>query len=143
MVKNIEDFPNLTLEDANRFWDDFTERHPDIAAQLPNRSFINGSIVTFQPAKIDSISYTIYERYLKMWLFKNGFWVKPVDEIYVLLNDGDNNGVRAVLTETIISIKPVNENLSAIEIKEDNMEIAVVIYVKENVDFLKRVVYIF
>lgn len=80
---------------------------------------------------------------MKRWLFNNGFWFKQIDEIYVSLNDGNNMGVRAIDTETIVSIKAVNDKISAIEIKEPDMGSPITILVKENVEDLKKNIYIF
>jgi len=143
MAKNIEEYPNPTLEDSHKFWDEFTLRHPELAKQLQSRVFDAGRIAAFQPKTLDDNSYRIYERYLKRWLFNNGFWFKQIDEIYVSLNDGNNMGVRAIDTETIVSIKAVNDKISAIEIKEPDMGSPITILVKENVEDLKKNIYIF
>ena len=52
-------------------------------------------------------------------------------------------GVRAIDTETIVSIKAVNDKISAIKIKEPDMGSPITILVKENVEDLKKNIYIF
>lgn len=73
----------------------------------------------------------------------NGFWHKQIDEIYVSLNDDKNKGVRAIDTSTIIDIKGIDDKISSISIKENDMEQPITIYVKEFVEDLRKNVYIF
>ena len=138
-----KDFPEITLDDANKFWKLFSEKHPDINRQLINKTFVNGDIGAFKPKSLDDNSYRIFERFLKRWMANNGFWHKQIDEIYVSLNDDKNKGVRAIDTSTIIDIKGIDDKISSISIKENDMEQPITIYVKEFVEDLRKNVYIF
>ncbi|MEP7163855.1 MAG: hypothetical protein ABI741_04125 [Ferruginibacter sp.] len=143
MENKKEDFPNVTLEDSQRFWEAFATRHPEIYKQFTSTQFINGSIIAFKPKTMDENSFSIYERYLKRWHSDNGFWNKQIDEIYVSLNENKNKDVRAINTDTIIEITGVNDNVSKIVFKEDDMSEPITIFVTEFVEDLKKNVYIF
>jgi len=143
MVKNIDDYPNPTLEDSVKFWELFSAKHPNIFNQFVTRQFINGSIIAFRPKTMNDNDNSIYERFLSRWMSDNGFKPKSIDVIYVSLDDGSNKGVRSIDTETILSINPVNDKLSVIAIKEPDMDNPVIIYVKEPVEDLRKNVYIF
>jgi hypothetical protein len=138
-----EDFPNPTIDDANRFWQLFSVRHPNIFSQFTSTPFIDGSILAFRPKTMDDNDFRIYERYLKRWLADNGFMPLQIDEIYVSLNDGENKGVRIIDTSTIIRITGIDANLTAVEIKEPDMDKPITIHIKQFVEDLRKNVYIF
>ncbi len=136
-------YPDPTLEDANRFWQEFAKRHPDIERQLQGKFFLDGgSFGAFQPKTLDDVSYNIFTRYLKRWFFTNGFWHKQVDEVYVSLNNDVDKTVRAIDTDDIISIERVDDITCKMLIK-DFGGFTNTLYLKETFEHMNRLVYIF
>ena len=137
-------YPIPSVDDANRFFDEFGLRHPEINQLLVSKVYFeDGHIGAFQPARMDDELYAIFTRYKNRWLFKNGFSDEQEDLIYVPLNDGDNHGIRAIDTRDIIEIKGISDKLSSIKIKEFDMEEPITIFVKQFVEDLRKNVYIF
>jgi len=138
----MNEYPTPTLTQINEFWDLFTAKHPNIAKHITGTAF-SDRIGVFWDKDIDEGSERIFDRFLNRWMSDNGFADKQMDEIYLSLNDGANNGVRAMDTATIISVKGIDDKLTAIEFKEDDMDKPVTIFVKGFVEDLRKEIYIF
>jgi hypothetical protein len=132
----------VTPAQADKFWEAFNLRHPDIDMQLPpTRLLINGSIICNQPAKMPNEIYNIYFRFLKRWYMDNGYIEPENDLVYVATNDMKG---MAIDTSKIVSINPVDMETTKVvfdDINDNNERKTVVI--KENVDYFKKRVYIF
>jgi tRNA-binding EMAP/Myf-like protein len=130
----------VTLEQFNKFWELFDEKHLDISFQLTAKTLINGSIITFKPAKMHEETYDKYTRFLKRWYMDNGFLDFAPDFVYVATNDNDAE-MKAIEIDTakILSIEPVekNDKICKVIIKEDegiNKELII----KESVEYFKN-----
>lgn len=135
----------ITKEDNDNFWAAFDMRHPDISKEFANKDFVDGSIgfTAFQPKTMDNDTFRIFQRYLARWMSDNGFTQPIMDVVYFSLNDGDNKGVRAMDSSSILKIEQADNNLCRVTFKEDGTDKILAIYVKEDLEKLKASAYIF
>lgn len=64
---------NLTQSDAKIFWHYLEQDFPEICSQLKNYSFLDQSIVSFQPRRMSDEDYAAYKKIKDDWLKDNGF----------------------------------------------------------------------
>jgi hypothetical protein len=65
--------PDVTPQDAMKFWSFIDKEHPEIGKQLPSRIIVNGAIVSFQPVYMTDDDYKTYQKLLDDWYVNNGF----------------------------------------------------------------------
>jgi hypothetical protein len=103
----------LTIQDAQRFWDYFDSEYPDLSFQLKSKSFINGSIVSHQPAKMKDEDYIAYNRIMYAWQIENGFW----DELAITTS---NNEKITFLRTDMMALEPIDHNSISVTIKQES-----------------------
>lgn len=132
----------ITPVDADKFWNLFIAKHPDIADQFSGKALVNDAIVAFQPKVMTDESYSIYNRFLRRWYADNGYMEAQPDLIYVSLNDDHNKTVMELDTSMIKSIEPAN-SLSISKVVIEGEGETKTIFIKMNFEELKKIVYIF
>lgn len=64
----------ITLEDANLFWQYLDKHYPDLGKQFPSRAFAEGAILFFRPGKMNDKDWNEAEGILNRWIRNNGFF---------------------------------------------------------------------
>ena len=65
---------DLTIHDAENFWDFFMLNYPEIFNQLaPVKAFVGTTIWANKPAKMSESDYDTYNMVKDQWLKDNGF----------------------------------------------------------------------
>jgi hypothetical protein len=129
----------ITHQDADKFWDYIAANYPEIDDQIVNRVFVNGSIVSFQPARMSDEDYNTYNRILIKWMGDNGFIEPRRDEIYVFIPTG--HVAMQIYTDSILKIISLPDNQCKI-IYKDETEAAIEIIVNEDAEAIRKRAYI-
>jgi hypothetical protein len=124
----------ITPHDANKFWEYLEKEYPKISSQLSNRALVNGSIVSFKPARMSDEDYAEYERIMYTWQIQNGFW----SEITIITSD---NKELTILRDSIHSVQPSGDLCTLITV-DDNMGGMTQLLVSENFITFKNRFYI-
>ena len=124
----------ITPHDANKFWEYLDAEYPKISAQLSNRALVEGSIVSFKPARMSDEEYAEYERIMYGWQIDNGFWEE------ITLTTSEQKKI-TFQRNSLHILRPSGDSATIISV-DNNMCGMAEFLIPENMEVLKNRLYI-
>jgi len=126
---------DVTPAEADKFWELFNEKHPEIDAKLPpTRALINGSIFCNKPATMSEDEYNIFFKFLRKWYMDNGFINREPVSITVITAD---QKMATIISDSIMEIEPIDAFSTKVKYRE-SLDTVTEVVVNENSEVFKH-----